>query len=290
MKQLLVAYAGPRARMGERMSIGRDEVLHVARLAELAVHEDELDRLVDAAEPDRGLRRAARPGAGRRAWPTPFLAGPGRGRAARGRAGLRCRWPARRRRSRPSSRDGFFLVPRHGAMEEPVSGAAAVARGRRRRGWQRPTPTGLNATLHWSQALLDAEAARVDAMPDAGPLAAMPIALKDNIVTVEQPTHLRLADPRGLRVALQRDGGRAAARGRRDDRVQGEHGRVRHGLVHRALGLRPGEASARSRAGCPADRPAARPRWWRRAWCPPRSARRPAARCASRPASAAWWA
>jgi aspartyl-tRNA(Asn)/glutamyl-tRNA(Gln) amidotransferase subunit A len=46
----------------------------------------------------------------------------------------------------------------------------------------------LNATLHWSQALLDAEAARVDATPAPGPLAAMPIAVKDNIATVEQPT------------------------------------------------------------------------------------------------------
>ena len=46
----------------------------------------------------------------------------------------------------------------------------------------------LNAVLHWSQALLDAEAARVDATPNPGPLAAMPVALKDNIVTVEQPT------------------------------------------------------------------------------------------------------
>jgi aspartyl-tRNA(Asn)/glutamyl-tRNA(Gln) amidotransferase subunit A len=46
----------------------------------------------------------------------------------------------------------------------------------------------LNATLHWSQELLDAEAARVDAMPSPGPLAALPVALKDNIVTAEQPT------------------------------------------------------------------------------------------------------
>ena len=46
---------------------------------------------------------------------------------------------------------------------------------------------GLNATLHWSQAAIDEEAARVDAAA-AGPLAAMPIALKDNIVTVESPT------------------------------------------------------------------------------------------------------
>jgi aspartyl-tRNA(Asn)/glutamyl-tRNA(Gln) amidotransferase subunit A len=46
----------------------------------------------------------------------------------------------------------------------------------------------LNATLHWSQELLDAEAARVDAMAQPGPLAGMPIAIKDNIVTIEQPT------------------------------------------------------------------------------------------------------
>jgi aspartyl-tRNA(Asn)/glutamyl-tRNA(Gln) amidotransferase subunit A len=46
----------------------------------------------------------------------------------------------------------------------------------------------LNATLHWSQELLDAEAARVERMPVAGPLAGMPIAVKDNIVTAEQPT------------------------------------------------------------------------------------------------------
>ena len=47
---------------------------------------------------------------------------------------------------------------------------------------------GLNATLHWSEALLEAEAARVEAMPVAGPLAGVPIALKDNIVTIEAPT------------------------------------------------------------------------------------------------------
>ena len=47
---------------------------------------------------------------------------------------------------------------------------------------------GLNATLSWSTAALTAEAARVEALPARGPLHGMPIALKDNIVTVEQPT------------------------------------------------------------------------------------------------------
>lgn len=68
--------------------------------------------------------------------------------------------------------------------------------GRRASGSETARDTGarltraepLNAVLHWSQELLDAEGARVDAMPAAGPLAAMPVALKDNIVTVEQPT------------------------------------------------------------------------------------------------------
>jgi aspartyl-tRNA(Asn)/glutamyl-tRNA(Gln) amidotransferase subunit A len=45
----------------------------------------------------------------------------------------------------------------------------------------------LNATLHWSQELLDRDAARLDAAP-AGPLTGMAIAVKDNIVTTDQPT------------------------------------------------------------------------------------------------------
>jgi aspartyl-tRNA(Asn)/glutamyl-tRNA(Gln) amidotransferase subunit A len=66
-----------------------------------------------------------------------------------------------------------------------VSAAAIVAR---ETGARLAAAESLNATLHWSQALLDAEAARVDAARSPGPLAVMPIAIKDNIVTVEQPT------------------------------------------------------------------------------------------------------
>lgn len=49
---------------------------------------------------------------------------------------------------------------------------------------------GLNAVLHWSRELLDAEARHADDLPDAAgrPLYGLPIAVKDNIVTVEQPT------------------------------------------------------------------------------------------------------
>ncbi len=65
--------------------------------------------------------------------------------------------------------------------------AAAVARATATR-LASADAAGLNATLHWSESLLEAEAARVDAMPAPGPLAAMPIALKDNIVTIQAPT------------------------------------------------------------------------------------------------------
>ncbi len=44
--------------------------------------------------------------------------------------------------------------------------------------------------MHWSSELLESEAQRADALPDAAgrPLYGMPVAVKDNIVTVEQPT------------------------------------------------------------------------------------------------------
>jgi aspartyl-tRNA(Asn)/glutamyl-tRNA(Gln) amidotransferase subunit A len=71
------------------------------------------------------------------------------------------------------------------AVEQRESGAAVTAREIGKRLTQAES---LNATLHWSQELLDAEAARVARMPAPGPLDAMPLAIKDNIVTVEQPT------------------------------------------------------------------------------------------------------
>ncbi len=97
--------------------------------------------------------------------------------------------------------------------------------------------------------LLDAEAARADAMATPGPLAGMPIAIKDNIVTVEQPTTCASRILEGYVSPFNATVVRPAPRGRRAGRRQGEHGRVRHGLVHRALGLRSSAASARSRPG-----------------------------------------
>ena len=98
------------------MSIGRKDVLHVAKLAELAVSEGELDRLVDqmnrivdyVAQLDEvpADRMAAA-----------FLPGPqavGLREDAPGPVPL-ARPPAT---FAPEFREGFFLVPRHGAMEE----------------------------------------------------------------------------------------------------------------------------------------------------------------------------
>ena len=98
------------------MSIGRNEVLHVARLAELAVRDEELDRLVNqlnrivdyVAQLDQvpADRMAA-----------PFLPGP---RSLELREDVPGPVPLARPPAElaPEFRGGFFLVPRHGAMEE----------------------------------------------------------------------------------------------------------------------------------------------------------------------------
>lgn len=46
---------------------------------------------------------------------------------------------------------------------------------------------GLNASLHWSQELLDRDAVALDAAAP-GPLTGLAVAIKDNIVTTDQPT------------------------------------------------------------------------------------------------------
>ena len=102
--------------MGERVSIGRDEVLHVARLAELAVPDEELDRLV--AQLNRIVAYVA---ALDRLPPDPrieaFLPGPHEVRLRPDEPGPvpLLRPPAE---LAPEWKDGFFLVPRHGAMED----------------------------------------------------------------------------------------------------------------------------------------------------------------------------
>ena len=98
------------------MSIGRDEVRHVARLAELAVKENELDRLVDQLNRivDYVAQLEQVPGD---VATEPFLPGPHS-------AALREDRPAPIPLQHPPADfapeflEGFFLVPRHGAMEE----------------------------------------------------------------------------------------------------------------------------------------------------------------------------
>jgi aspartyl-tRNA(Asn)/glutamyl-tRNA(Gln) amidotransferase subunit A len=105
---------------------------------------------------------------------------------------------------------------------------------------------GLNAALHWSPELLEAEARRADALPGAAsrPLYGMPVAVKDNIVTVEQPTTCasRILDgyvsPFDATVVerLRAAGGMVACKSNLDEFAMGsstEHsafGRVRHPL------------------------------------------------------------
>ena len=98
------------------MSIGREEVLHVAKLAELAVREDELDRLVDQ------LNRIVDYVAQLDQVPSDrvagsFLPGP---QALTLRPDVEGAMPLARPPAAlaPEFADGFFLVPRHGAMED----------------------------------------------------------------------------------------------------------------------------------------------------------------------------
>ena len=97
------------------MSIGLDEVLHVAKLAELAVREHELRRLVEQ------MNRIVDYVATLNEVPTdrvaePFLAGPSSVTLREDVEGAvpLARPPAA---MAPEFAGGFFLVPRHGAME-----------------------------------------------------------------------------------------------------------------------------------------------------------------------------
>ena len=98
------------------MSIGREEVLHVARLAELAVREGEVDKLVE--QMNRIVAYVAQLDqvpADHRA--VPFLPGPAQVALREDTPGPvpLARAPAE---LAPEFADGFFLVPRHGAMED----------------------------------------------------------------------------------------------------------------------------------------------------------------------------
>lgn len=98
------------------MSIGLDEVLQVAKLAELAVRESELRRLVDQMSRIVDYVATLDEVPGDRTA-EPFLAGP---RSVTLREDVDGAVPLARppQAIAPEFRDGFFLVPRHGAMED----------------------------------------------------------------------------------------------------------------------------------------------------------------------------
>jgi aspartyl-tRNA(Asn)/glutamyl-tRNA(Gln) amidotransferase subunit C len=96
------------------MSIGREQVLHVANLAEIGVDESDLARLVEQLS--RIVSYVEQLDQVTEAPAEPFLAGPA---AAPLREDVVAPVPLTIGPAAiaPDFRDGFFLVPRHGAME-----------------------------------------------------------------------------------------------------------------------------------------------------------------------------
>ena len=138
--------------------------------------------------------------------------------------------------------------------------------------------------------LAAARAEGPDALAALPPLLGIPVALKDLVVTKGRPSTAGSRILRGFIGPLRRAHRRAPGRRGRRDPGQDEHGRVRDGLVHGALRLRPHQQPLGPRPG--ARRLVGRLRRGgggvpRAAWP---SARTPAARSASRRRSPASWA
>ncbi|PYP21260.1 MAG: hypothetical protein DMD53_07835 [Gemmatimonadetes bacterium] len=107
---------GPRAGLGERMSVTRDDVLKIAQLAELDVDEATLPLL--AEQMSRILDYVAQIGAvAASEGARPFVPGPD---AARFRPDEVRPWPLAfgPQKLAPAFKDGFFLVPKLGQFEE----------------------------------------------------------------------------------------------------------------------------------------------------------------------------
>ena len=100
----------------------------------------------------------------------------------------------------------------------------------------------------------------------AGPARRRPGGPQGRALHARRADHVRLEDARGVRPALRRDGRRAAAGGGRGDPRQDQHGRVRDGLIHRALGLPPDAQplGPRPRARGFVRRVGRGGRWWAR--------------------------
>ena len=256
----------PTPRPGAPASLSRDDVVHVARLARLDLTDDEVDlftaqlrtvldhaadvaaldlsHLAPSSHPHRRSRTCcdptsrARASTGTRSWRRHPGRGPplprARGSAVRHRdagarrlaAEVRCRASARAREATEEALDA--VAASDGEVHAFLSVLATEAR-----------------------AEADAVDAAVAAGRDPGPLAGVPVALKDNLCTRGVADDLRLEDPRGLAPALRRHRGGAAAGRRGGGARQDQHGRVRHGQLDGELGLRPDAQPAATRARCP---------------------------------------
>ena len=252
-----------------------------------------LPQLVEQLRPHRGLSWRSSTRSPSASEAPPFIAGPERGGAARRRGRARCRWRVRPQSMAPgirgrllpgaaARRDGGVVNAR-AAVAQRARPAAAASRRRAPNAPERDARLVAGAARRARRRA----STRHAASRPGGRSPACRSRVKDNIVTLEQPTTCGSRILEGYVspfdatvVDRLRAAGALIA-------VQGQPRRVRHGLVHRALGLRAGAASRSIRRACPAAPPAGRRRWSPPAWCPRRSARRPAARCASRPASAA---
>ena len=71
----------------------------------------------------------------------------------------------------------------------------------------------------------------------SSPLTGIPMQVKDVMCTEGVRNHLRIANVGGLRSRLHRHGSRAAVPAGSGHAGQGEHGRIRHGLLLRELGF-----------------------------------------------------
>ncbi len=213
--------------------------------------------------------------------------GPGRRPPGRGRPVPGAHHPGGGAVSRPGDRPSRSPPPSGPASARPSTSLDAHLaahrghRGRRPRLQHRSRPTAPAAAA-------EAVDRRVAAGEDLGPLAGVPVALKDNLCTrgVATTCSSRILEgwvPPYDATVVQR----LAARRRRHGR-QDQPRRVRHGLVHRELGLRPHPQPRRPQPGCPAARRAARPPRSPPASPRSRSAPTPAAPSASPPRCAAW--